>query len=64
MYRTYQLTSKEEGKPFLAFWDGDCMIYSVFDDMDEYNKEKDRIERIENEAKKKYQDYLDSLKEV
>lgn len=62
MYRVWKLTEEDKKKPHLAFWTGDCYAYSVFESEEEKAEEVERLRRIEEEAKKAYEEYINSLK--
>ena len=58
MYRTYNLTEKEKGKITRLRYDGDTYYYDVFDTQDECDKEEERLKKINEEYKKKMEEYL------
>lgn len=63
MKRTYNLTKEDKKKFITSAWDGDTTIYTVYENEEEYNKEKNRLKAIEEEfkkAKEEYYKYLES----
>ena len=44
-------------------WDGDTYYYSVFESKEEMEKEQERIKKIDEDIKKAYEAYLNSLKD-
>ena len=52
MYRTYQLTEKEQGKIVRQRWDGDTHYYDVFESQEECNAEQEKLEENEIQYKK------------
>lgn len=50
MYRTYKLEGNE--KYVISSWDGDCTYYTVCDNKHEYDEEKARLDRIDEEYRK------------
>lgn len=61
MYRTYELTEKEQGKITRLRWDGDIHYYDVFDSQEECDKEEKRLAKIEEDYKKQKENYLKSF---
>ena len=61
MYRTYKLNGNE--KYHFMTWDGDTYYYSVFESKEEMEKEQERIKKIDEDIKKAYEAYLNSLKD-
>lgn len=58
MYRTYELTEKEEGKITRRRWDGDTAYYDIFESQEECDKEQERLDKIDEEYRKKKEAYL------
>ncbi len=58
MYCTYHLTDKEKGKKITSFWDGDCTIYTVYENDEEYEKDLKRIKRLQEEHERNIEAYL------
>lgn len=61
MYRTYELTEKEQGKITRYRWDGDTHYYDVFDSKEECDAEEKRLAKIDGEYKRQKYNYLKSL---
>lgn len=57
MYRTYQLTEKENGKITRLRWDGDTHYYDVFETQEECDNEQKRLDKIEADYKKAKENY-------
>lgn len=62
MYRVYELTEKEQDKITRLRWDGDTHYYDVFDSQEECDVEEKRLARIDEEYKRKKENYLKSLR--
>ena len=62
MYRTYYLTEEEKKKPVISSFDGDCYIYTVFENEEEMKEEKKRLAKIQKEYEEQMKAYLESLK--
>lgn len=62
MYKVWNVTEKEKGKHIIPIWDGDTYSYTVCETDEEYEEEKERIKKIDEEAERKHQEYLDYLK--
>jgi hypothetical protein len=58
MYRTYELKGNE--KYFIFSWSGDTGYYSVFETLEEMEKEKKRLKKIEKEYEEAMKRYLTS----
>lgn len=61
MYRTYHLTDKEDGKIVRCRWDGDAYSYDVFDTQEECDEEERRLAKIDEEWKRKKEEYYNLL---
>lgn len=58
MYRTYEVP---KDKPFvIGHFDGDCSYYTVCEDQKEYDNEKERLRKIDEDYKRTYSEYLSS----
>ena len=64
MYRTYHLTEKEEGKITRMRWDGDIHYYDVFESQEELEEEEKRLAKIEEDSKRKHEEYLRYLESL
>ena len=61
MYRTYTLPKNE---PFvISNWDGDCYSYTVCENQEEYDAEKSRLAKIDEDYRKEKENYLKSKKD-
>lgn len=56
MYRTYRLEGNE--KFVIGGYDGDCTYYTVCENEQEYEEEKARLAKIDEEYKLAKQNYL------
>ena len=63
MYRVYKPTEKEKGKIIRVRWDGDTYYYDVFESQEECDKEQERLDRIEEEYKRKKERLYKRLRE-
>ena len=61
MYRTY--TRPENEQFVMCHWDGDCYSYTVCESQKEYDAEKERLAKIDEEYRQAKENYLKSLKE-
>ena len=48
-------------KFYIKEFDGDCIDYVIFDSEEEMNAYKDKVRKIEEEARQKYLAYMSSL---
>ncbi|MDF2615368.1 MAG: hypothetical protein K0Q47_23 [Sedimentibacter sp.] len=62
MINSYQ--SPKEGEIFISMWDGDCMIYTIFDTEEEKAAEVARRKKINDEAKEAHQNYIKYLESI
>lgn len=62
MYRVYELTEKEKEKITKQHWDGDTYYYDVFDSLEEYKKEEERLAKIDEEYDKAMKEYMNNSK--
>jgi hypothetical protein len=62
MYRVYQLTDEEKDKIVRCRWDGDTHYYDVFESQEECDEEQKRLDKIDEEYRKKKADYLKNRK--
>lgn len=59
MYRTYNIPKDE---PFvISHFDGDCSYYTVCENKKEYDNEKERLRKIDEEWKRNKEAYLKSI---
>lgn len=58
MYRVYQLTDKEKDKIVRLRYGVDTHYYDVFESQEECDAEQKRLDKIEEEYRKKKTDYL------
>lgn len=63
MYRTYTKTKPENEQFVMSHWDGDCYSYTVCESQEEYDAEKERLAKIDEEYRQAKENYLKSLKE-
>lgn len=61
MYRVYKLTDKEKNKITKLRWDGDTHYYDVFDSQEECDEEEKRLAKIDEECRRKKENYLKTL---
>ena len=59
MYNCYEVP--DNAKYVLSLWDGDCYIYTVCENEQEYEKEKLKRKRIDEEVKEKMKQHIDYL---
>lgn len=59
MYRVWEITDKEreEGKYIISHWDGDTTSYTICESKEEYEEEKARLQKIEDEYKREMDAY-------
>lgn len=62
MYRVYQLTDKEKDKIVRLRYGVDTHYYDVFESQEECDVEQKRLDKIEEEYRKKKADYLKNCK--
>ena len=60
MKRTYERPN--EGQLYTSRWDGDCRIYTVYDDEEEQNQEKERLARINAKYEEAMKQYREAVK--
>lgn len=63
MYRTYNLTEAEKDKITVSRWDGDTQYYDVFESQEEYEKEEERLAKIDAEYQKEMKEYMESMED-
>ena len=60
MIRTYERPKKEQ--LYSSCWDGDCRIYTVYDNEEEQNQEKERLEKINAKYEEVMKQYKEAVK--
>lgn len=58
MYRVYNLTENERDKIVRCRWDGDTCYYDVFESQKECDEEQERLDKIDEDYKRKMESYL------